>query len=93
MAGPPIRPSVTVEVRVTLKPGVLDAEAENIEKSLSLLGIRPTPRVRTARVYDLVFDGLSMEDAAARAQEAVDRLLANPVIHTVTIVPRRDERP
>ncbi len=90
MAVPPSRPSVTVEVRVTLKPGVLDAEAENIEKSLALLGLRPTPQVRTARIYDLVFEGLSPEDARTRAQEAVDLLLANPVIHAVTIVPRHD---
>ena len=90
MAVAPTRPSVTVEVRVALKPGVLDAEAENIEKSLSLLGVRPAPKVRTARVYDLVFEGLSEEDARARAQEAADRLLANPVIHTVRVMAQRD---
>lgn len=74
-----------VEVRVALKPGIVDAEAENVEKALGLLGIRPVPRVLTARVYELRFVGISVDDAEARAREAVDRLLANPVVHQVTV--------
>jgi phosphoribosylformylglycinamidine synthase PurS subunit len=72
-------------VRVELKPGILDAEAESVQKSLALLGIVSLRKVTTARVYDLEFEGLSESEARARAEEAVDRLLANPVIHRVTI--------
>jgi len=77
--------SVRVEIRVELKPGVMDAEAASIEKSLTLLGIGGVRRVSTARIYDLEFSGVSELEAKKRAQEAVDRLLANPVIHRVTI--------
>ena len=77
--------SVTVEVRVALKPGVMDAEAETIEKSLGLLGIVPAPRVRTARIYVLEFAGVDRAVAEAKAREAVDRLLANPVVHQATV--------
>ncbi|HTT14220.1 MAG TPA: phosphoribosylformylglycinamidine synthase subunit PurS [Thermoplasmata archaeon] len=80
-------PPVRIEVRVELKPGVLDAEAESIEKSLSLLGIRDVTRVATARIYDLEFRGVSSAEARRRADEAVARLLANPVIHRVSVRP------
>lgn len=80
-------PIVRVEVRVELKPGILDAEALSIEKSLGLLGISSVHRVTTARVYDLEFSSVSEEEAKRLADEAVDRLLANPVIHRVTVRP------
>ncbi len=68
-----------------LKPGVMDAEAVSIQKSLGLLRIPSVERVATARIYDLEFSGVSAAEASRLAQEAVDRLLANPVIHRVTI--------
>jgi phosphoribosylformylglycinamidine synthase PurS subunit len=75
---------------VELKPGVLDAEAESIEKSLGLLGIDGVRHVTTARIYDLEFHDVTPTEAHRRAQEAVDRLLANPVIHRVSIRPHTD---
>ena len=79
--------SVRMEVRIELKPGVLDAEAESVEKSLSLLGLSSVPKVGTARIFDLEFHGVSAREAQRLSQEAVDRLLANPVIHRVTVRP------
>jgi phosphoribosylformylglycinamidine synthase PurS subunit len=75
------------EVRVELKPGVLDAEAESIAKSLLLLGLTPLKRVTTARIYELEFEGIDRGESERLAREAVDRLLANPVIHAVSIRP------
>lgn len=74
-----------IEVRVELKPGVFDAEADSIRRSLALLGIAGAEEVRTARVYRLRFEGVSAEEARRRADEAVERLLANPVIHRVAV--------
>jgi phosphoribosylformylglycinamidine synthase subunit PurS len=74
-----------VEVRVELKPEVADAEAESIARSLALLGIRSIREVRLARLYELEFEGVDRAEAERRAREAVDRLLANPVIHRVTV--------
>jgi phosphoribosylformylglycinamidine synthase PurS subunit len=79
-----------VEVRVELKPGIMDAEAASVEKSLKLLGLPSLAHVTTARIYDLEFEGISAAAARAQAQLAVDRLLANPVIHRVTIRPASD---
>ncbi len=75
----------TVEVRVELKPEVADAEAESVARSLELLGIRALRGVRLARIFELEFEGVDRAEAERRAQEAVDRLLANPVIHRVRL--------
>jgi phosphoribosylformylglycinamidine synthase PurS subunit len=90
-------PAVRIEVRVELKAGVLDAEAESIEKSLALLGIPSVKRVTTARIYDLEFTNVAEEEARhfrilrdRLADRAVERLLANPVIHRVSVRPLRD---
>jgi phosphoribosylformylglycinamidine synthase PurS subunit len=81
---------VTVEVRVELKPGILDAEAESVKKSLGLLGISGVRQVATARIYALEFVGVDKGEAENRARRAVDRLLANPVVHRVTVRPVAD---
>ncbi len=77
--------SVRIEVRVELKPGVADAEAETVERSLGLLGIEGLARVATARIYGLEFSGIGEAEARRQAQTAVDRLLANPIVHRVTL--------
>ena len=76
-----------VEVRVELKPEVADAEAESVARSLALLGVRSVRSVHIARLFELEFDGIDRAEAERRAQEAVDRLLANPVIHRVSVRP------
>ena len=76
---------VRVEVRVELKPEVQDAEGESVQRSLGLLGVSGVDRVRVARVFELEFDTADATEAERRAHEAVDRLLANPVIHRVTV--------
>lgn len=74
-----------VEVRVELKPGVFDAEADSVARSLKLLGIEGLAEVQTARLYRLTFPGATPDEARTRAERAVERLLANPVVHRVAI--------
>jgi phosphoribosylformylglycinamidine synthase subunit PurS len=76
-----------VEVRVELKPEVADAEAESVARSLALLGVGGLRRVHIAKLFELEFEGVDRAEAERRAQVAVERLLANPVIHRVTIRP------
>ncbi|MCL4324230.1 MAG: phosphoribosylformylglycinamidine synthase subunit PurS [Candidatus Thermoplasmatota archaeon] len=78
-------PPRRVEVRVELKPGVMDAEALSTEKALGLLGVKDLDGVHIARVYELTFTGIDAEAAMDRARECVERLLANPVIHQVSL--------
>lgn len=74
-----------VEIRVSLKPGILDAEAISVKKALELLGVAGLGEVSTSRVYTLEFPGATPGEAEAGAKKAVERLLANPVIHSVSI--------
>jgi len=76
-----------VAIRVELKPEVEDAEAESVAHALGLLGIASLRTVRIARLYELEFEGIDAVEAGRRAREAVDRLLANPVVHRVSIGP------
>jgi phosphoribosylformylglycinamidine synthase PurS subunit len=76
-----------IEVRVELKPEVMDAEAEATKHALDLLGIGGLDRVKMARIYELEFMGLDMKEAQRRTDQCVEKLLANPVIHKVTVRP------
>ena len=74
-----------VEVRVELKPGVLDPEAEAVKKALGLLGVAGLDGVQVARTYTLEFGRVGSREARRRADLAVQRLLANPGIHRVEV--------
>jgi phosphoribosylformylglycinamidine synthase PurS subunit len=77
----------TVEVRVNLKKGVLDAEGETVQKSLKLLGF-PVTRVDSVKVYRITVEAKSKDDAVKTMDDACQRLLANPVIqdYSITVV-------
>jgi len=73
-----------VEVRIELKPGVIDAEGETIQKSLKLLGY-PVDNVKTLKVYVIDVKANSKKDAEKKIDDACKRLLANPVIQNYSI--------
>ncbi len=76
--------SYTVEVRIELKKGVIDAEGETVKKSLNLLGYR-VEDVSTVRVYVIELEAESGEEAVGEINEACKRLLANPVIQNYRV--------
>jgi phosphoribosylformylglycinamidine synthase PurS subunit len=69
-----------VEVRITLKPGILDPEARAIQRALADLGF-PTTRLSTARIFSISMEAGDRAAAEAKARQMCERLLANPVIH------------
>jgi phosphoribosylformylglycinamidine synthase len=69
-----------VEVRISLKPGILDPEARAIQHALADLGF-PTKSLSTARVFSLSLEAKDREEAGEMARQMCERLLANPVIH------------
>ena len=77
----------TVEVRVELKRGVLDAEGETVAKSLKLLGF-PVSKVDAVKVYRIAVEAKDRNDAVKKISDACNRLLANPVIqdYKITVV-------
>ncbi|PYZ03265.1 phosphoribosylformylglycinamidine synthase [Halogeometricum sp. wsp3] len=82
----------TATVTVRLKRGVLDPEAETTKRSLERLGFELND-LRSADVFELDLDADSADDAAERAEEMAERLLANPTIHDYDVeVTEADDR-
>jgi phosphoribosylformylglycinamidine synthase len=69
-----------VEVRISLKPGILDPEARAIQHALGDLGF-PTMKLLTARIFSITLEAKNRSDAEEKARQMCERLLANPVIH------------
>jgi phosphoribosylformylglycinamidine synthase PurS subunit len=72
-----------IEVKVSLKEGMLNPEATTIERSLALLGYD----VKNAKTVDIIkFQMEGREDVV----DMCERLLCNPVIHNykITVIPQ-----
>ena len=70
----------TATVTVRLKHGVLDPEAETTQRALERLGF-DLEDLRSADRFEIDLEAGSPEEAADRADEMAERLLANPTIH------------
>ena len=70
----------TATVTVRLKHGVLDPEAETTKRALERLGFE-VDALRSADRFEIDMDAGSADEAAERADEMAERLLANPTIH------------
>ena len=70
----------TATVTVRLKHGVLDPEAETTQRALERLGFE-LDDLRSADRFEIDLDAESADEAADRADEMAERLLANPTIH------------
>ena len=68
----------TVRVIVTLKPGVLDAPGQAIQKGLDALGHGGVRAVRTGRYFEIEVD--DDEHLERRVREMCDGFLANTLI-------------
>lgn len=75
-----------VEVAVVPKAGVNDPEGEAILGGLGSLGFDEVETVRAGRLYVLELTAASDEEAKTRATAMADKLLANPVIQSYTVV-------
>ncbi|HIJ98994.1 TPA: phosphoribosylformylglycinamidine synthase subunit PurS [archaeon] len=73
------------EVRVELKRGILDAEANTVQNSLQLLGFKGIGEVKTAKIFVIDVSAPTKEKAQEEVEEACKRLLANPVINNYSI--------
>ena len=78
-----------IEVKISLKNGMLNPEATTIERSLDLLGYE----VKNAKTIDIIKFRMEGEDREVIRENVVDmceRLLCNPVIHNykITVIPQ-----
>lgn len=66
-----------LKIEVRLKPGHSDPEGETTARLLRELGYR-VDVVNVSKVYSVVLEAESREEAEAKADEMCRRLLANP---------------
>ncbi|MEL7363898.1 MAG: phosphoribosylformylglycinamidine synthase subunit PurS [Bacteroidota bacterium] len=75
----------TATVRVTLRPSILDPQGKAIANALHDLGYDAVHSARVGKVVTLEIDAADAEAAHARATEAAEKLLANPVMEDFTV--------
>ncbi len=74
-----------LKVEVSLKPGHSDPEGETAARLLRELGYK-VGGVNVSKVYNILLEAGSREEALAKAEEMCRRLLANPTKDNYAIV-------
>lgn len=73
-----------VEVKTSLKKGMLNPEASTIEKALALLNYE-VENTNTINIIQFTLTADNKEDAYTQVDEMCQKLLCNPVIHDYEI--------
>ncbi|MDL2246555.1 phosphoribosylformylglycinamidine synthase subunit PurS [Methanobrevibacter sp. OttesenSCG-928-K11] len=78
-----------VEVKISLKKGMLNPEATTIERSLGLLGYE-VENTKTIEIINFQIESDDRDKVNANVIDMCERLLCNPVIHDykIDIIPR-----
>ena len=73
-----------IEVKISLKSGMLNPEATTIERSLDLLGYE-VKNTKTVEIIKFQMEGEDREVIRENVVDMCERLLCNPVIHNYDI--------
>ena len=73
-----------VEVKTSLKKGMLNPEASTIEKALSLLNFEVN-NTKTINIIQFTLNADSKDEALSQVDEMCQKLLCNQVIHDYEI--------
>lgn len=78
-----------IEVKISLKEGMLNPEATTIERSLDLLGYE-VKNTKTLNIIKFQMEGDDREVIRNDVVDMCERLLCNPVIHNykITVIPQ-----
>ena len=74
-----------VEVKISLKEGMLDPEATQIERSLELLNYE-IKNAKTVNIIKFQMEGNDSDKVREDVVDMCERLLCNPVIHNYEII-------
>ena len=72
------------EIKVLLKPSILDPQGQAAEKALATMGYTGVDRVRVGKYLEVTFNAPDRTAAEAKVQELCNRLLVNTVIEDYT---------
>ena len=78
-----------IEVKISLKSGMLNPEASTIERSLDLLGYE-VENPKTIEIITFQMEGEDREVIRENVVDMCERLLCNPVIHNykINVIPQ-----
>ena len=68
------------EVKVMLRPAILDVQGKTVENALSSLGYSGVGHVRIGKHITLEVEASSIEEAQKIVHEVAQRVLSNPVM-------------
>lgn len=74
-----------LKIEVSLKPGHSDPEGETTARLLKELGYK-VERMNVSKVYSVVLEAKSREEARVKTEEMCKRLLANPTKDNYAII-------
>jgi len=80
----------SVEVLVTLKPGLADPQGKAVESALPALGWTNVVGIRVGKHVHLEVDSDDEASARAQVEEMAKRLLSNPVIEDSRVLEVRE---
>ncbi|MHB9027001.1 MAG: phosphoribosylformylglycinamidine synthase subunit PurS [Armatimonadota bacterium] len=81
-----------VQVEITLKPTVMDAQGTTIERALHKMGHAGVGNVRIGKFVTLEIEANSPDDAQRAADEMCQELLANPIIEQYHVLVSEKEQ-
>ena len=76
------------KIKITLRKSILDPQGKAVLGGLASLGIKSIHDVRIGKHIQLSMEAASAEEARAIAEEAAQKLLANPVMEEFFITIR-----
>jgi phosphoribosylformylglycinamidine synthase len=79
------RAMMTASVRITLKPGLLDAQGKTIKSALASLGFKGVQEVRVGKYLEIELNQGGAKAARRDVERMCQKLLANPVVETYRI--------
>lgn len=76
----------TIVVHVMPKPEILDPQGKAVGAALPRLGYEGFAQVRQGKRFELEVAGEVTEEVLARAREAAETMLSNPMVEDVVAV-------
>ena len=73
------------EIRIRLRPSILDPKGKASQHALTNLGFNSVEQVRIGKLIDLTIQASSEDEARSQAEEACRQLLVNEVMEDFDI--------
>ena len=80
-----------VYIAIERKEAILDPQGKAIEHALESLGFRAIENTRVGKLVRLKVDAATTDAARQMAEQAAEKLLANPIMETFSVIQVSEE--